>query len=70
MLQNHVEKKGKKCKFVRQDWGLILLYPPGDQVRGVRMVLETQLGQKMDDLLTSYISLMLTNANKKSPPLK
>ena len=47
-----------------------MLYPPGDQVRGVRMVLETQLGQKMDDLLTSYISLMLTNANKKSPPLK
>lgn len=37
----------------------------GEQSRGARMYCETSLGQKMDDLLTSYISLMLTNINKK-----
>uniref|UniRef100_A0A670IEJ0 Myosin VIIB n=1 Tax=Podarcis muralis TaxID=64176 RepID=A0A670IEJ0_PODMU len=37
----------------------------GNLVRGSRILCETSLGYKMDDLLTSYVNLLLNAANKQ-----
>ncbi|XP_058519623.1 unconventional myosin-VIIa-like [Ochotona princeps] len=37
----------------------------GNLVRGSKLLCETSLGYKMDDLLTSYISQMLTAMSKQ-----
>ncbi|XP_063287598.1 unconventional myosin-VIIa isoform X2 [Pelobates fuscus] len=39
----------------------------GNLVRGSKLLCETSLGYKMDDLLTSYISQMLTSMSKQRP---